>query len=283
MNESKAATLKKQGTNKYRLFTSPLRTLPDFIVVGAQRCGTSSLFRYLKRHPNISPSIIKEIQFFSINYRKGILWYRSFFPSLFQKYYFQLILDKKLICGEATPFYIIHPWAIKLIADTLPKVKLLLLLRNPVDRAYSHYHHSVRRGCETLKFEDAIAREKERISTEYEKMLKKESNVSSSFGVYSYLTRGKYFDQVQRLFKYIPRSRVSILRSEDFFQDPEEILQNVFSFLNVKPYKLPRYKIYGNHGYEKMNPETRQNLIEYFRPFNQRLYEYLGVDFHWDN
>jgi len=274
--------LKKQLIKSYRSLSSPLRMLPDFIIVGAQKCGTGSLYHYLKKHPNISPSVIKEIQFFSNNFHKGILWYKSFFPSLIRKYYYKYILNRNIISGEATPFYIIHPRAIKMIAATIPNVKLILLLRNPVDRAYSHYHHSVRRGCETLNFEDAIEKEKERINEEYDKMLKNELNISSSFAAYSYLMRGKYINQVERLFHYIPRNRVLIIKSENFFEDPPKELQKVFSFLNVSPYKLSKYKTYGYHGYNKMNEKTRQYLIEYFKPFNYRLYEYLGINFNWD-
>ena len=122
----------------------------------------------------------------------------------------------------------------------------------------------MRRGCETLNFEDAIEKEKERINEEYDKMLKNESNTSSSFAAYSYLMRGKYINQVERLFQYIPRNQVLIIKSEDFFEDPTKELQKVFSFLNVSPYKLHKYKIYGYHGYNKMNEKTRQYLIEYF-------------------
>jgi|SRR5690242_3518862 len=120
--------------------------LPHFLIIGAQRCGTTSLFEYLARHPDVAPPSAKELHFFDSEYHKGDAWYRERFPSL----------RNGFITGEATPYYIFHPHTPTRVRDWNSKVKLIVLLRNPVDRAYSHYHHEVRLGTESLDFETAL-------------------------------------------------------------------------------------------------------------------------------
>ena len=142
----------------------PWRKLPDFLIVGVMKGGTTSLFRYLVRHPQVLPPFRKEIKYFDCNYINGQNWYQAHFP-----------LKKKFVggsklTGEATPYYIFHPQAPMRIAEALPEAKIIILLRNPIDRAYSHYQHMVRVGREPLSFEEAIAAEPERLAGEAEKI-----------------------------------------------------------------------------------------------------------------
>jgi hypothetical protein len=146
--------------------TRGMRLLPDFIIIGGQRCGTTSLFNYLTQHPDVFPSCPKEVHYFSIHYHKGVNWYRSHFPLVMQKSYVERGHDRRFVAGEATPYYIAHPHAPQRIAETVPEAKLIVLLRNPVDRAYSHYHYEVKNGLETLSFAEAIDREDERLAGE---------------------------------------------------------------------------------------------------------------------
>ena len=138
---------------QYRLLTSSLRSLPEFLVIGGQKCGTTSLHRYMKQHPNIIPPYKKDSGYFDANYYRGFSWYRAFFPLRSQ-------MDKlrtggqHYTTGEVTTTYIHHPLAAGRAAKALTgEVKIIALLREPAARAYSHYQHMVRTGREDLSFE----------------------------------------------------------------------------------------------------------------------------------
>src|SRR5437868_6286833 len=120
----------------YRATTNWMRLVPDFIIIGAQKGGTTSLYNYLITHPGIAPIYVKEPHFFDTSFSKGLVWYRSHFPTRLEKYYAQHFHKLDFITGEASPYYLFHPLAPERVAKTLPHVKLILVLRNPVDRAY---------------------------------------------------------------------------------------------------------------------------------------------------
>jgi len=168
--------------------------------------------------------------------------------------------------------------------ETTPQVKLIALLRNPVDRAYSHYRHEVRLGVETLSFEDAIEREEKRLRDEMEKMLEDNDYYSFNHEHYSYLSRGIYVDQLKTWTKNFPKEQILILKSEEFFNNPSTIFKQVLEFLNLPSWELKEYRKYniGYYARARMNVPIRKRLIDYFELHNQRLYEYLGVDFGWN-
>ena len=192
VNVAKPAT-----KNLYRSATSSLRTLPDFLIIGAQKGGTTSLYLYLNEHPNIGGAVIKEVSFFDKNYHQGLAWYRAQFPTPLRKLYTRDVRKQNYIVGEASPGYLIYPHAPERIAKILPRVKLIALLRNPVERAYSQYRHNVERGYEQLSFADAIEAEEERTRAEKEKVLNDAQYNSTAFFRYSYLARGVYVDQLK--------------------------------------------------------------------------------------
>jgi hypothetical protein len=270
----------------YRATTNPLRLLPDFIIIGVQKGGTTSLYRYLIEHPSIAPIYVKEPHFFDIYFHKRLGWYRAHFPTLAEKYAAQLVRGQKFLTGEASPYYLLHPLAAKRVAETLPHVKLIVLLRNPVDRAYSQYQHQRRQpGVEPLSFEEAIEREAERLAGEEEKMLQDERYASFNHRHYSYLARGTYIEQLPRWMKMFPREQFLILKSEDLFSNPAAIVAQTLEFLNIPISEEQREKVYkpfNEARYEPMAPETRTRLVEHFRPLNARLYEFLERDFGWD-
>jgi Sulfotransferase domain len=285
--------LSRAARESHSNITNAFRVLPDFIIIGAMRCGTSSLFNNLMKHPSAAPPLKKEPHFFDVNYAKGALWYRRYFPSVFLRIARKLS-NKKFLTGEATPYYIFHPDIPRRIAKIIPRVKLIALLRNPVDRAYSHYELERRAGLETLTFEEAIEKEQERIRGEGEKLLADEAYISEKHGVFSYCARGIYVDQLRNWTRYFPRDRILVLRSEDFFAEPAIVFSRVLDFLGLdhwepkefEKYKGPHmkdYKEYQGGSYVSMNPRTRDRLIEYFSPYNKNLYEFLGVNFHWED
>ncbi|HJT57896.1 MAG TPA: sulfotransferase domain-containing protein, partial [Ktedonobacteraceae bacterium] len=184
-----------------------------------------------------------------------------------------------------SPYYIFHPYAAKRLAAYLPNVKLLVLLRNPIERAFSHYTWEVSWGNETLSFEDAIAAEEERIKVPADDI---GSRYHFNHQHFSYISRGLYADQLEKWFSIFPREQFLILKSEDMYEDAAAIFKQTIEFLNV-PYSVPKalkeeYKQYNKPKIaapKKMDPAVRERLVAYYEPHNARLYELLGRDFGW--
>ena len=272
----------------YRGMTSSIRLLPDFLIIGTQRGGTTALYNYIKSHPCVEPATATEIHFFDKRFSKGLGWYRGHFPTRIEKYYAERIRRHSFVTGEASSSYLFHPYAPKRVAQVIPHIKLIVLLRNPVDRAYSQYFHALELGHETHStFEEAIEGEEERTAREREKILHDEHYYSSAYKHLSYLTRGIYIDQLQTWMNIFPREQFLILKSEEFYDDPVTAFKQVAAFLNL-PEAEPRikkqaYKQYEHNTYSsQMDPALRKRLVEYFKPHNARLYDFLGIDFRWD-
>lgn len=265
----------------FRYITGPLRVLPDFIIIGCQKCATTSLYDYMIQHPNIFSASEKEIHYFDSNYNVGITWYRSFFPTIFQKKFLQY-RKQKFTSGEASPMYIFNSVAAKRISELLPQVKLIAILRNPVDRAYSHYNMQVKNGYESLSFEDALAIEEKRIAGEREKELQNENYVGINLRDFSYLSRGIYIDQLEHWMKYFNRKQFLILTTEELEDNPINTMNKIFEFLDLPSYEIKNLKRMNVGEYKIMSHETRKMLIEYFKPYNERLYKFLGINLDWD-
>lgn len=261
----------------YRQLTSQDRVLPDFIIIGVQKGGTSSLYQYLVRHPNILPGYKKEVKFFDGNYQKGLDWYRYNFPFASQMEHVHAQ------SGEASPSYVFHPLVPVRIKETLPDVKLILMLRDPVARAYSHYQGNLRKGQESLTFQAAIEQEEDRLKGEREKIIADQIYPMYRYLVFSYLARGVYIEQVRNWFQSFPRQQILILKSEDFFQNPPVIFNRVLAFLGLPDWELDNYDIYNLGTYLKMEPHLETKLRSYFSPYNQELYELIGENFNWEN
>ena len=183
--------------------------------------------------------------------------------------------------GEATASYICHAQAPYRIATTLPDVKLIVLLRNPVDRAYSHYHHTKRIGREDLSFEDAIAQEESRVR-QIEARSREMGLKSSPAYNYTYLASGMYAEQLKNWLKMFDKEQLLILKSEDFFDRPEAVFKQVLDYLNLPDWVPKKYQKYNYNRYsQRIKPETKKYLKQYFEPHNQNLYELLGKDFGW--
>ena len=184
--------------------------------------------------------------------------------------------------GEATPCYLFHPHVPKRVFERLPGVKLIVLLRNPVDRAYAFYNMQVRRRRETLSFEAAIEREEERLGGELEKMLADENYFSFNRHHYSYVSRGIYVDQLKHWMNFFPKEQISILISEHLFKDPLETFKRVIQFLDLPSWEPKEFTRENHMPYPKMDETTRKRLIACFEPHNQRLYKFLGMKLDWD-
>lgn len=279
------------SSHMYRMATNQARLLPDFLIIGGQRCGTSSLYYYLTEHPGIISSSTKETHFFDEEFHNGTGWYRSHFPTALYKNYIQRVRKQEVRTGEGTPYYILYPHTPKRVAQLRPHMKLIALLRNPVDRAYSQYWIEVKARYETWSFEDAIRGEKERVAGELEKMLKDENYYSFSYRHFAYVDRGIYVDQLQRWREYFSEEQLLVLKSEDLYKDPAAVMKQTLDFLEVesgnlnkeyKNYRRPSKKGYKHKEVQPpIDPAMRQYLVDYYKPHNQRLYDFLGVDFGW--
>ena len=186
------------------------------------------------------------------------------------------------VTGEASPYYVLHPHAPKRIAATAPGVKLILLIRHPVDRAYSHYHHEVAMDCEPLPFVDALEHETARLEGEVERMLADESYYSYNHQHYTYLARGRYAEQIRVWAQVVPQGNLLVIHSEEFYADPKTVLARVHAFLGVEDHTMAQYWPYNEQHPEPMDPAVRQRLLDYFAPFNTDLYGMLGADLGWN-
>ncbi|MBA2681853.1 MAG: sulfotransferase domain-containing protein [Ktedonobacteraceae bacterium] len=262
--------------------------MPDFIIIGTQRGGTTSLYNYLSEHPSVSPASMKEVHFFENNFEKGLPWYRAQFPLTFQKHFAKTIRRQDFVTGEASPYYLFHPHVPKRAAAMVPHVKLIVLLRNPVDRAYSQYFHGIEMGYEHLSFEEALAQEETRTHEEEGHILTNEQYYSHNHQYYTYRARGLYVDQLQRWMDFFPREQFLIIKSEDFYANPDAVFSQTLAFLNLsQPSKQGKkaYKLYNNSKYLQtgLDPHLRKQLVTYYEPHNARLYKFLGRNFDWDN
>lgn len=269
--------------------------LPSFLVIGAQRAGTTSLFHYLTRHPDVDgptsvePAIWwgKEVHFFDENYWRGVDWYRTFFP-LEVKRRVARRRGRDLQTGEATPYYLFHPAVPARVAAVVPEVKLVALLRDPVERAYSHYQMMVRTGREKLAFEDALAAEPERLAGAEEALAKERPAVGKQghrahhqHRHRAYAGRGLYAEQLERWFQHFTREQVLVLRTEDMLVRPGEIYAETLQFLGLRPYRLDDFVTRNQASYASIDPAVRRRLEERFAEPNARLARLLGRDFEW--
>ncbi len=268
--------------NLFRSLTSNSRILPDFIIIGESKCGTTSLYNYMIQHPAIKPALTKEINFFNWSYDKPQNWYNAHFPTKFKKKFSKNVFKKPFLTGEATPLYLFNSQVPKRMFKIIPNVKIIIVLRNPIDRAYSHYHDlGVRLGGEKRTFGDAIRselkilEEKNYVITDYD------GNFTDR--LYQYVVRGIYLDHLKIWMDVYPVKQFLILKTEELEKNPSEILDSVFKFLSIPDYdKINFEKKHNVSKYEPMNEQSRKMLKEFFKPHNKNLYKFLKQDFEWD-
>jgi Sulfotransferase domain len=268
----------------WRRASSRTRALPDFVVIGAQKSGTTSLYRYLIAHPSIVGAARKEVHYFDLNHRRGVDWYRSNFPPRRGLERLTSRLGRRALTGEASPYYLFHPHVPERMHELLPDASLIVLLRDPVERAISHHNHEVQDGFETLPFEEAIAAEERRLPRSPDVLAADyESPAAFSHLHHSYLSRGRYAEQLETWFERYPRDRFLITDSRVLFDDPPATVARIFAFLGLPRHELAGYDNLTSRSKSDVAPEVRRRLYDYFAPHNQRLYELLGTDFRWED
>jgi len=241
---------------------------PDFLIIGTERGGTTSLHTYLTENPRIVRALRKEIHYFDQNYYKGWAWYLAHFP----------VRKNDILSGEASPHYYFFPEAAERVAESLPDAKLIILLRNPIDRAYSHYQHEVANGYEKLSFKDAISREYASTNGIW-KPRDLRANGISQYVHFSYLSKGLYVKHLKWWMAKIPRERFLIQKSESFFSDPGDSFSQVLNFLGLPSNNLSSFRKYNEGEYEPLDDKLRSQLLAFYAPYNDELSRLLCMDF----
>jgi hypothetical protein len=251
--------------------TARWRPLPGFLVIGAQKAGTTALYAYLRWHPGITGPSWKEVSFFDRHWWHGEGWYRGQFP----------LRARDRLVGEASPSYLFHPLAPERVRALVPGVKLVALLRDPVARAYSHYQHEVALGREPLSFEDALAAEDDRLRGEVERLVADPRAFSRAWWDHTYAARGRYAEQLERWLAVFDREQLLVVRTEDLGERPAETYAEILAFLGAAPHELDGYPRVFERDYAPMRPETRAALAASFAEPNRRLEALLGRELGW--
>lgn len=261
----------------FRKYTRPFRCLPDFLIVGAQKAGTTSLLYYLSQHPDVYVSPLKEINYFNLEIHRPLNEYRHYFPLQIER-----LFRKNLKAGEATPDYMIYRQVPEAIAKVLPDVKIIMLLRNPADRVFSHYGHNLMMKREWLSLEDALKYEDIRTGKDYIDIYKCKKDAIKNYSNYNYKARGIYYEQIVWFLQYFDKSNLLVLQSEAFFNNPLQSVNETLRFmglteltsLHAEPQNQQQVKV-------EKNETLRNELIEYYKPYNEKLFALIEKRFDW--
>ena len=259
--------------NAWRLSTNHFRHLPTTVIVGAQKAGTTQLYAYLVTHPRCFEAAKKEVDYFSKHPERSVAWYRSRFPLSFR------VTWKQGHVMEASPSYLPTPSAIRQMKQVLPKTRIIVLLRDPVSRAFSHYQHRKTRHLESRSFAECVAEEIRASEFPPELGVATRANAAPMLG---YVARGYYALQLEHLMKVFPRNKVLVLDSANLFQDTRATCERVFNFMGLDPFDVQPTKIY-NRGYyqEKIDPRVAEQLREHYRPYDALLADVTEQPMTW--
>jgi Sulfotransferase domain len=276
----------KQVLRQYGVATSGLRRGPDFVVIGAKRGGTTSLYNYLLEHPSIRPLFpgrqhIKGVHYYDSNYARGLRWYRSHFPLQAGGRHIARPDPSPAIAGEASPYYLFHPLAAGRLARDFPDVRIIISLRDPIDRAYSHYKEAVYHHREMLSFEAALEAEDERLRGVAECIAAEPGYLNSAHEHLSYLAQSRYLEMLPRWFSLFPREQFYIMASEEFYAEPDRKVNEVWRFLGLAPRKLVSRIRHNHQSAPDIRSETRERLQKSLADHNRSLEELLGRRLPW--
>ena len=276
----------KRVLRRYGEATAGLRCGPDFVIIGAKRGGSTSLYKYMLEHPSIVPLFpgrqhIKGAHYYDTRYGRGLTWYRSHFPIEVGRRSLARPTLRPVLSGEASPYYLFHPLAAERLAHDYPDVRIIVILRDPVERAYSHFKERTHHADETLNFEDALDAEADRLRGEEDRIIAEPGYLSAEHENHSYLAQGRYLDTLPRWFKFFSREQVHITVSEEFYADPHCHVNEVWKFLGLPPRQLQSRVRYNYMPAPEMAPETRRRLQEYLAEHHRDLADLLGRPLPW--
>ena len=262
--------------------TSAARMAPGFLIIGGQRCGTTSMYRTLAQHPNVLKAVKhKGVHYFDVGYHHDMSWYRAHFPLERTADAVERRTGVRPLTFESSPYYMFHPLAAERIADDLPGVKVIVLLRDPVERAYSAHAHELARGFEDQDFVTALALEDERLAGEAERLAADPGYHSHAHQHHGYLQRGRYVDHLERLEKVFGRDRMHVVDSHRFFVEPRPIHDEVLRFLGLPHTGYPVFEQHNARPRSPMDPALRERLEAHFAPYDERLEAWLGRRVSW--
>ncbi len=245
---------------------------PDFIIIGATKCGTTSLYEYMRGHPQVLPAIWKEIEYFRFPER-GEDWYMSHFPRIPDS-------DLRFVTGEASTCYMSIFHAKTAVAERFPDTKLIALVRDPVDKAISHCHHDRKIGCEDRVVEDALNEELDILEALDRPWHDAEEYWKTQRG-YVWLAMYAYF--LENWLTAFPKEQLLVIPSDDLYGNPAETLRKVYAHLDLPNHELDEYKVHLKGNYERKKDPVRDRLTRFFAPHNERLYELMGRRLDWQS
>lgn len=269
--ETLARTATKRVVRGYGMATGDLRPRPDFLIVGAKRGGTTSLWRYLNEHDGVltlfpRPEKIKGVYFFDENFGRGERWYRSHFPTGATRSRAARQLGHAVVAGEASPYYLYHPLAPLRARRLAPDALIIVSLRDPVERAFSHFKERRTNGTEPLTFADAIAAEPDRLAGEERRILADDGYVSFAHRHMSYVDQGRYAPMLKRWFAAFGRDRVHVEISEEMYADPQATVDRVTERLGLPLRTLDHPEPYNAEPDRGFDASVRARLIEELAP-----------------
>lgn len=283
-----AVGLAKRGVRAAGVLTASARIDPDYLIAGTKKGGTTSLANWLVQHPGVlrmfpKAQRHKSAHYFDCNFAESPAWYRSHFPTRRHRDRVAEDLGYLPLVGEASPYYMFHPAAPDRVKAMLPDAKVIMLLREPVARAYSHYWDRVSTGFETLPtFEEAIAAEPARLATAEEAQFADPSYAHFSHEHHSYLARGRYGEQLARWSPLLDDDHLLVLEFERMKSDPEAMFGEVLDFLGLPPCGTIDFRARNERKQQPpLAAATRESLVDYFRPYNRQLVELTGREFSW--
>lgn len=261
--------------------TAGRRALPDFLVIGGQRCGTTSLYHYLDQHPGIRPPrLTKGVHWFDEEYHRPVGWYRSNFALEGRRRRAEEQLGHRVVVGEFSPYYLFHPYIPSRIREVVPDARLIAVLREPIARTWSGYHHEKARGYETLPFEAALDAEPARLAGA-DSVLADRGARHRSHQHHSYMARSRYAEQLQRLWAAFPREQTLVLYTEDLERDPDRTLARVHDFLGLPRHATTTAQRWNRQSNPDLPAHLRRRLADEFAESNQWLAEHLDPPPPW--
>ncbi len=262
--------------------TSSFRILPDFFIGGVQKGGTTSLYYALTHHPQIIQAKNKETYYYGTtpNYEKGLHHYRSFFATDFLKKRRESATGKTVLTLDASTNTIDSKEAALRILKDNPKAKIIFILRNPAERAYSHYKMSVKMGWELTDFEKALELEDRRIEDGKKNVLS-DSKHNFAYQRLGYRSRGIYVNHLEHWFKDFPNENILVTSSENFFNDPSKVFNSICAFLGIEKDVNVHFGKMNEGSFEKINPKAHENLTAFYKPHNEALFKLLDQKFDW--
>jgi hypothetical protein len=250
------------------------RAEPSFIVIGGQRCGTTTVFKALAEHPQVlRPPVDKGTDYFSLYYSRGEQWYRGRMPMVASP----TQRGVRSVAFEACTYYMFHPVAIERIARDLPDVKLVAMLRDPVERAYSAYKHELARGFEVERdFMRALELEDERLAGEEDRIRADVDYESFAHRHHAYRRRGQFAEQLRRVYDNFPAEQVHVIESESFFADPYAVYRDLVAFLQIDEWVPGLIDQHNARPGSAMPEQARAFLTEHYREHDAALADLLG-------